>query len=505
MRADHDQSIVTETGTGSEVENASLPACAGSVPVDDPAGTALDPRQAPLLPPGDRPRVAIIGGGLAGVAAAAELIEHDCRVDLFEARQRLGGRASSFRDPQSGALIDFCQHVSMGCCSELACFFERVGIERHFERHRVLYFIGTNGRCYRVRGNRWLPPPLHLAGSLLKLGFLSIGERLRIGPALLQLVRYQEGDNSDAPAIDCWLRQHRQSEQALDRFWGVVLVSALGETLDRISVPAARKVFCDAFLDSRDGYEVLVPDLPFTKLFDCYIQPQLEARGVTFHLGTAVEALDVEGGGLRALRLQAGKAWACDYAILACPWKQSAAIADRGAPPPLPELASAARLESSPITGLHLWFDRPITALPHAVLVGRLSQWLFNRGPTSGERFAGRAHYYQVVISASRQLIGRPPAEVTQQVCGELAELFPQAVGAKLLHYRVVTEKAAVFSPLPGSSHLRPPQHTAIPNLALAGDWTRTGWPATMESAVRSGRQAARIIAKRMQQQMPRV
>ena len=217
--------------------------------------------------------MAVVGGGLAGLAAAAALAERGVRVELFEARRQLAGRAGSFRDPATGELVDHCQHVSMGCCTNLADFCRRTGIADCFRRDSRLHFFAPDGRRYDLAANRWLPAPLHLAPSFLRLGYLTLGERLAIARALWKLARMPRcitthtmtaADQLSAskgewsmPATEPfttageWLRRNGQSEQSIKLFWEPVLISALGESLERAGPAYARKVFVDGFMVSR--------------------------------------------------------------------------------------------------------------------------------------------------------------------------------------------------------------------------------------------------------------
>jgi predicted NAD/FAD-binding protein len=214
----------------------------------------------------ERP-AAIVGGGLAGMAAALLLREHGVPVELFEARRALGGRAASFRDPATGELVDFCQHVSMGCCAHLADFCRRAEIESLFRRYRVLHFIGPDNRRYDLAASKALPAPLHLLPALLRLRYFSWGERTRLLRALWRLSRARSGTAEAEMTMRDWLRRADQSPAVVERFWALVLASALGETLDRVTVAAARKVFVDGFMMTRDGYQILVPQAPLGELY----------------------------------------------------------------------------------------------------------------------------------------------------------------------------------------------------------------------------------------------
>ncbi len=440
------------------------------------------------------PRVAIVGGGLAGLAAAVRLAEQGCAVELFESRRRLGGRATSFRDPESGDAVDHCQHVSMGCCTNLADFARRTGIADLFDHARVLHFFAPDGRRYAMAGRRWLPAPLHLAPGLFGLKFLTLGERLAIAQAMLTLARMPAEDSPTSPTVAEWLAEQKMPPAAVDRFWAVVLTSALGESLDRASIKYARKVFVDGFMANAAGYVMEVPALPLDLLYGERLQAWLHDRGVRVRMGTPIVRLECSTSRVLSLVDRDGNRHATDHVVLALTWRRALEVLGPELLVEMPVVAAAAEIDSAPITGVHLWFDRAITDLPHAVLVGQLSQWLFARGTSTNSENHPREHYYQVVISASRELAGRPRDEVIQQIVAELKSVFPAARDANLLRGRVVTEQEAVFSVKPGADRARPPQQTPIANLTLAGDWTATGWPSTMEGAVRSGYLAAECV-----------
>ncbi|MBX9792439.1 MAG: hydroxysqualene dehydroxylase HpnE [Pirellulales bacterium] len=466
--------------------------------------------------PASAPRVAIVGGGLAGLAAAVRLCEQGFAVELFETRRRLGGRATSFRDPESGDSVDHCQHVSMGCCTNLADFARRAGIADLFDHARVLHFLGPDGRRFEMAARRWLPAPIHLAPGLLGLSFLTLGERMAVACAMLKLARLPDGDSPQAPTVAQWLAAERMPRAAIERFWAVVLTSALGESLDRASIKYARKVFVDGFMASAAGYVMEVPTAPLDLLYGVRLQNWLVERGVQVRVGMAIARLERSGSRIAAVVDRDGSRHAADLVVLALPWRRALEVLGPELLAEMPGVAAAAGIESAPITGVHLWFDRAITELPHAVLVGQpLSQWLFARGVANvagttaqhGDALLDKTavasrvgegdssgHYYQVVISASRGLAGLPREEVLAAIVAELRSVFPAARGAQLLRGRVVTEQEAVFSVKPGTDRCRPPQQTTIANLVLAGDWTATGWPSTMEGAVRSGYLAAECV-----------
>ena len=443
----------------------------------------------------DLPRVAVVGGGLAGLAAAVALRGAGCRVSLYEARRQLGGRAASFSDPETGGWVDHCQHVSMGCCTNLADFCRRTQIGDLFRRDPVLHFIGPDLNRYDVRPSRWLPPPLHLAPALMRLRYLTVMDRVRIAGGLWRLLRMSSTEAHDLPPVQQWLRSLGQSEAAIERFWAVILVSALGESLERASVVAARKVLVDGFMAARAACEIEVPRVPLSEVYGERLNSWLRDHGVQVHLGTAVQALEHSGNQQWRIVIAGLEPVHSDCVVAAVTWRRIAELLPLETSVKLPWLPRLSEIHAAPITAVHLWFDRSITQLPHAVIVGRLSQWLFSRGEDSTADSAA-CHYYQVVISASHNLSGRDRDDVVREVCEDLGAIWPQARGARLLRARVVTDPIAVPSIGPTVERLRPSQETGVPGLFVAGDWTATGWPATMEGAVRSGYLAAEAILK---------
>jgi len=454
-------------------------------------------------------RVAIVGGGLAGLAAAAALAGRGLEVTLLESRPRWGGRASSFVDQTTAEAIDNCQHVALGCCTNFLHFCQTVGIDRHFVCERSLTFVGPDGQTSALSAAP-LPAPLHLFPSFAGMRFLSWSDKLRLALGVRALARTDPANCGDETFLH-WLERHGQPPAVIDRFWHVVLVSALSETLDRLDVGHARKVIVDGFLRNTQGWTVWVPTVPLDDLYGTVVQNWLESHGVVCRLQSGVrrvvpcsaEAAEIRttagAAGRFEIELRNSETLRADDVIIAVPQNLVAGLLpDEGRQ--LPELAGLDRLETAPISSVHLWFDRPITELRHATIVGRLSQWLFNRsaihrlngadGNRSGES------YYQVVISASRDVVSQPQAEIIEKVASELKEIWPEARDARLIHSRLVTEHKAVVSMLPGVDRYRPGQATSIPGLFLAGDWTQTGWPGTMEGAVRSGYLAAEQLLR---------
>ncbi|HWY87389.1 MAG TPA: hydroxysqualene dehydroxylase HpnE, partial [Gemmataceae bacterium] len=427
-------------------------------------------------------RVVIIGGGLAGLAAATALAPRGFQVTLLEARARLGGRASSFQDTATGQWIDTCQHVTMGCCTNFAYFCRTLGIDHLLEPQPSLVFMTADGRRSLFRADPW-PAPLHLARSFLRAHYLTVAEKLRIAWGLACLKRSTDQDD---PPFQDWLTRHHQTPRTVDRFWGLVLVSALNETPDRIGLRYARKVFRDGFLRHPRGFEIELPAVPLGRLYGAELLGWLDSRRVDLRFQHGAKRFNIKDNHVESLELRSGECLVAHWYISAVPFERlldllPPDVVDRHA-----YFSNLENLETSPITSVHCWFDRPVLDLPNVVLIDGVGQWVFNRGASGGGE-----HYVQVVVSAARQFRGWGHELVQERVVAELRALFPKARAARLTRARVVTEHAATFSAVPGVDRWRPAPTSPVDNLLLAGDWIATGWPATMEGAVRSGYLAA--------------
>ena len=364
--------------------------------------------------------------------------------------------------------IDNCQHVLLRCCINLLDFYQRLGVRDRIKFYREFFFIEPGGHISVLRRGK-LPAPLHFTESFVGMHCLSFADKMGIGKALLAL-RRERTRRKDLDRISMldWLLQKRQTAHAIDRFWRQVLVSAVNEDLDRMAAIHGFQVFWLGFLASADGYEMGVPNVP---LGDLYTADAWQRMGnVRMHFRAPVERIDGDGFVVSGERLTA------DRYVCALPFERMENV---GLPAP--------KLEHSPITGIHLWFDREITTLPHATLLDRTMQWMFNKD-------GGR--YLQLVVSASRDLTPLSRKEIIDIAVGDLRLFFPRVREAKLVKAHVVKEQRATFAAAPETECLRPGAVTPLRNLFIAGDWTRTNWPATMEGAVRSGYIAAEALAR---------
>jgi squalene-associated FAD-dependent desaturase len=396
----------------------------------------------------------------------------------------------------------------MGCCTNLAHFLDTVGVGHLLAPQPRLYFLTPDGRNSVFKADPW-PAPLHLGRALLGAHYLTPVEKLRVAWGLLAMMR--EHPEADPPLRE-WLLAHQQTPRTIDRFWSVVLVSALNESVDRLGLKYARKVFRDGFLRHRDGFVVHVPTVPLGRLYGAELRAWFDRHGVEVRENAAVRRVVIGDRGLEMgsrnvashspltthhspiehLAMRDGSTVTADWYVLAVPFDRVADLLPAELLDRDPYFGGVRNLTPSPISSVHLWFDRPVTELPHAVLVGCRGQWVFNRGKVAPGEF-----YIQVVISAVRELRELGNDELRRLIVDELAQLFPAARSATVLRSKVVTEHSATFSAVPGVDKWRVPQASPVPNLAVAGDWTATGWPATMEGAVRSGYLAAEVILSR--------
>jgi squalene-associated FAD-dependent desaturase len=453
--------------------------------------------------------VIVIGGGLAGLAAGVALAEAGWQVRLFEQRPFLGGRATSYVLP-SGEHVDNCQHVTLGCCTNLEDFYRRVGSSDKIKYFDRLVFVDPQGRRGEMRAGV-LPAPFHMTGSFARFAPLTLADKLSIARAMLDILkaRGHTKDLDEVPAISMqtWLERRRQTQGAVERFWRVVLVSALDEELDRTDARFGVDVFWKAFLSNRTGYRMGVPTVPLADLYDgC--KSAIERKGGQVTLRAPVRAIHIEQGALAGITFDNTKIESADACVFALPHAIFSELLPAAIRTGDPAFANIAKIKDAPITGVHFWFDRQVMDEPFLTLLDTQTQWIFNKTalyghPSSadaplngvaGGQSSGAGQYLQMVISASYQLIPKSRQEIVDLVLAEVRQALPKAREAQLVKATVIKETTATFSPEPGIDQWRPPQKTGIAGMFLAGDWTATGWPATMEGAVRSGYLAAEAV-----------
>jgi len=454
--------------------------------------------------------VIVIGGGLAGLAAGVALAESGWRVKLFEQRPYLGGRATSYVLP-SGEHVDNCQHVTLGCCTNLDDFYRRVGSANKVKFFDRLYFLDPQGRSGVMHAGI-LPAPFHMTGSFATFAPLSLRDKLSIARAMMRILfaagKPKEVATPAGMSMLDWLKTQKQTPRAIERFWRVVLVSALDEELGRTDARFGIDVFWKAFLSNRTGYRMGVPAVPLADLYDgCRIA--IEQKGGEVTLRSPVRGVRMENGAIAAMQFDNSREESADAYVFALPHTALSSLLPQEIKSANPALASLDKIKVSPITGVHFWFDREITKEPFITLLDTNVQWVFNktalyhpgelsfRGPGSPEESAfSSGQYLQLVISASYDLLKKSREEIIELCLKEIRQALPAAREAQLVKATVIKEASATFSPEPGVDRFRPAQATNTPGLFLAGDWTATGWPATMEGAVRSGYLAAEAVLR---------
>jgi zeta-carotene desaturase len=440
------------------------------------------------------PSIAIAGGGLAGLAAACALADSGAKITLFERRPYLGGRASSYEHPGTGEVIDNCQHVLFGVCTNLIDFYRRIGVEDKIRWYEDMTFLEPGGRSTVMHASP-LPAPLHTAPSFLRFPFLSVKDKFVISRAIAALSFTTQHDTGKSFLE--WCHDHGQTETAIERFWKPIVVSALSEDLDLIAVSYAAQVVRES-MKSPAARHMGVPAIPLTDLYN-RAGDYIRARGGEIRFRTSLRTFCAAESSVNIRTSDkdssSEKEQSFDYLILALPFN--------ALDPVLPQIPAAEPLreklthfESCPITGIHLWFDRQITDLDHAVLLDRSIQWMFHKSRLliTRETAGPTGSYIELVVSASKNLIEKSRAEIVELALREVREFFPAAREATLVKSAVIKEVHATYSPRPGVDAYRPPQTTDWPRVFLAGDWTATGWPATMEGAVRSGYLAAEAL-----------
>jgi squalene-associated FAD-dependent desaturase len=456
--------------------------------------------------------VIVIGGGLAGLAAGVALAESGWRIRLFEQRPFLGGRATSYVLPD-GEHVDNCQHVTLGCCTNLDDFYRRVGSTNKVKFFDRLLFLDPQGRQGEMEAGI-LPAPFHMTGSFAKFAPLSLADKISIGRAMLTILRtsgHPSGvDSPEGISMLDWLKQQRQTQRAIDRFWRVVLVSALDEELDKTDARFGIDVFWKAFLSNSHGYRMGVPVVPLAELYDgC--RAFIENVGGEVALRSPVRAIKIENNSVASVCFDNNREESADAYVFAVPHDTFAELLPSEIAQSNAAFHNLDKIKDSPITGVHFWFDREVTTEPFITLLDTTVQWIFNKtalfGPaaTQGAATNGDAanskptaakQYLQLVISASYDLLQKPRQEIIDLCLAEVRQALPAAREANLVKATVIKEAAATFSPQPGVDRWRPKHQTSVEKLFLAGDWTATGWPATMEGAVRSGYLAAEAVTR---------
>ncbi|MGH3498360.1 MAG: hydroxysqualene dehydroxylase HpnE [Nocardioidaceae bacterium] len=433
-------------------------------------------------------RVAVIGGGLAGITAALRCADAGCEVRLLESKPWLGGLTHSWR--RDDAWVDNGQHVFLRCCTSYLALLDRMGVSDLVNlqsRLDIQVRSALSPRACRLRRNR-MPAPLHLLGSIAGYRWLTLRERLRFARAALALRSVDTADpRTDEQTFGDWLVQHGQSPRAIEALWELVSVATLNARAHDASLSLAATVFQVGLLRDGSAGDLGWPLVPLRTLHGDAAARALAQAGVDVLTRRKVTALRQAGG----WSLDAGQAVevTADAVVLAVP----PAAAERLLPAAAIDLPAgwSGRLGASPIVNVHVRYDRQVLDEPFLAAVDGPVQWVFDRTRSSGVR---SGQYLVVSLSAAQDLIDLPTSALCDLLLPGLQSLLPRSRNAAVQEVFVTRERQATFWPAPGSARLRPPSATSVPGLFLAGAWTDTGWPATMEGAVRSGDNAARMV-----------
>lgn len=431
-------------------------------------------------------RAVVVGGGLAGISASLDLADSGVSVTLIEVRPRLGGAAYSFE--RDGLWLDNGQHVFLRCCVEYRGLLDRIGAsaDAHLQPRLEIPVLAPGGRSARLARVR-LPAPLHLGPALLRYGMLSRRERVRAALTASALGRLDRSDPQlDRASFGQWLRERGENDRSIGALWDLIAVPTLNLHADDASLALATMVFQTGLLGASDAGDIGYARVPLGHLHDGPSRRALAGRGVEVRCGTRVTAVSSPRAGGLEVELAAGGALAAEAVVVAVPPDRAAKLlpgeAGGGA-------AAVAARGVSPIVNLHLVYDRPVTDLPFAAGVGTKVQWFFDRTESSGLR---QGQCLAVSLSAADEEMQLSSGELRTRFVAAIEALLPRARDARLERFHVTREHAATFRATPGIEQLRPGPRTAVEGLVLAGAWTDTEWPATMEGAVRSGRAAAR-------------
>ncbi|MDD3586707.1 MAG: hydroxysqualene dehydroxylase HpnE [Thermoguttaceae bacterium] len=450
--------------------------------------------------------VAVVGGGLAGISSAVNLVKSGCRVVLFERGRYLGGRTSSMaihRDQwTSSQLVDNGQHIYLGCCHALEQMNATLNLESCFDRLDRIPFAQPKGKIWYMSPARWLPAQWQLIPSLLRMPRLTFGQRLHIIKTAKALLRCTTR-NTNTETFGQWLARHDAPENTLRFFWQPIILSSLAELPDYVSVAAAQTVIREILFSGRGATSVMIPNRPLREIYHDRTVESLQKLGVDTRCLSRVSRLLVEGNRASAIELNTGETLKFDCFVLALgTFALSRLLNDSGQD----EAESAIRFdrfELGAITAVHLWFDKRLIDDPAVVLFDGPGQWLFCPGKQTGYTQKGQGVYHQVIVSASHRLLdgdeltASKSDQLMQRVLQQLKTVFPEAALRELKAATVSTVLDAIVSPTPEVFSSRPSQETSLDNLVLAGDWTDTSWSSTMEGAVQSGIAAAQMLKRK--------
>ena len=434
------------------------------------------------------------------MAAACDLADRGHPVVLMEKRPFLGGRAFSFPEPDTGQEIDNGQHVFLGCCTAYMDFLAKLGAldNTHIPPRLDVPVLGYGGRKGVLRSVN-LPAPFHLAPSLLRYPYLSWSEKLRVlyGGLRIYMTRRRGGKGRPGgETFASWLKRHHQTDSAIDRFWNLIILPTLNDDISEVSADMGLMVFQEGVLKSRASAGIGYAKVGLSELVSEATKSYLSARGGEVLLGAGAREIAVDGDGVCGVQTSNGVVKG-DWYISALPSYDLTAML----PSPLADgdfFSRAKGLSYSPIVDVHIWYDRPVMDEAFSGFVDSPLQWVFNKTRMRGDE-GDSGQYLCISLSGAWQYADMPKQEIREMFLDEMKRVFPRARDAQVERLLVVKQPRATFRSVPGVEAHRLPSATPISNLFLAGEWVDTGWPGTMEGAVRSGRTAAQALSTREQ------
>jgi squalene-associated FAD-dependent desaturase len=439
--------------------------------------------------------VFVVGAGVAGLAAASALAGDGAKVTLLERRAFVGGRAYSYEHPALSEVVDS-QHVMLGCCTNLIEFCQAAGLADKIRWYDSQTFLVPGGRPSTIQTSS-LPAPLQYAGSFLHASMLGAADKIAIARGLMHFLRGNSG--SDEESVAQWYRRTGQTEQAIRHFWEPIVIATLNDSAANCSMKHAGMVFYELFLKTSTGGRLGIPTVPLSEFYGVGAS-LIERMGGCLEMRAGVERLSQQADG-RWLVRTGDSEFRAENLILAVPFEQTRQliagmelVGSDGEAVRAELLGKMAKFTASPFISVLLWYDRQITELDHAWLLDTTIQWFFHKSRIRGYP-PEQGSYVELVIAGSQRELTMPREQILALALAELERFFPEVRSARLVKSGLLKEARATFSVTPGLDAYRPTQKTGLPGLHLAGDWTATGWPSTMEGAARSGRLAAGEVA----------
>lgn len=431
----------------------------------------------------------IVGGGFAGLSAAARLASVGVRVLVLEARSRLGGRATAFLDRETGELVDNGQHVLLGCYRETFAFLRLIGAANNTvaQAELALTSIDRDGRVSRLRCPS-LPSPLHLVAGVFTWSALGWRDKLSVlkmaGPLRrAQPTRTEITDET----VEQWLVRNGQTPRLREMLWDPLALAALNQPASVAAAGSFARVLAEMFGPDPSAAAIVLPTKPLHVMYAEPARTFVESKGGSVRTGVTAR-IRLENQSVACVDA-AGESITAPAVICAAPWFAWASIFEGDVAPIATTLDAARRTTASPMVTVNLWFDRVVMDEPFVGLPGRLMQWVFDKRAV----FGASASHLSLVSSGAADVVAWTNQKLIDTALSELRGALPRVCQAAVTRATVIREPRATFSLAPGQP-ARPSTHTAVRGLFLAGDWVDTGLPATIESAVRSGHLAAEAV-----------